>query len=56
MQTGPTQGWQHKSLACYTTQESLEKEKEKDEEVVAEKDAQVVAEEGLEEVDLGSSS
>ena len=34
----------------------MEKEKEKDEEVVAEKDAQVVAEEELEEVDLGSSS
>ena len=38
------------------TQESLEKEKEKDEEVVAEKDAHVVAEEELEEVDLGSNS
>ena len=34
----------------------MEKEKEKDEEVVAEKDAHVVAEEELEEVDLGSNS
>ena len=34
----------------------MEKEEEKDEEVVAEKDAQVVAEEGLKEVDLGSGS
>ena len=34
----------------------MEKEEEKDEEVVAEKDAQVVAEEELEEVDLGSDS
>ena len=34
----------------------MEKEEEKDEEVVTEKDAQVVAEERLEEVDLGSSS
>ena len=56
MQAGPTQGWQHESLACYAAQESLEKEKEKDEEVVAEKDAHVVAEEELEEVDLGSNS
>ena len=39
MQTGLTQGWQHESLSCYIAQESLEKEKEKDEEVVAEKDA-----------------
>ena len=37
-------------------QEILEKEEEKDEEVVAEKDAQVVAEEGVEEVDLGFGS
>ena len=56
MQAGPTQGWQHESLACYAAQESLEKEKEKDEEVVVEKDAHVVAEEELEEVDLGSNS
>ena len=34
----------------------MEKEEEKDEEVVAEKDAQVVAKEGLKEVDLGSGS
>ena len=34
----------------------MEKEKEKDEEVVAEKDAHVVVEEELEEVDLGSNS
>ena len=39
MQAGPTQGWQHESLACCAAQESLEKEEEKDEEVVAEKDA-----------------
>ena len=56
MQAGPTQGWQHESLACYAAQESLEKEKETDEDVVAEKDAHVVAEEELEEVDLGSGS
>ena len=56
MQAGPTQGWQHESLACYAAQVSLETEKEKDKEVVAEKEAQVVAEEELEEVDLGSSS
>ena len=53
MQVGPTQEWQHESLACCAAQESLKKEEEKDEEVVAEKDAQVVAEEELEEVDLG---
>ena len=34
----------------------MEKEEEKDEEVVAEKDAQVVVEEWLKEVDLGSGS
>ena len=34
----------------------MEKEEEKDEEVVAKKDAQVVAKEGLKEVDLGSGS
>ena len=34
----------------------MEKEEEKDEEVVAEKDAQVMVEEELEEVDLGSGS
>ena len=34
----------------------MEKEEEKDEEVVVKKDAQVVAEEELEEVDLGSGS
>ena len=34
----------------------MEKEEEKDEEVVAEKDAQVVVEEGLKEVELGSGS
>ena len=56
MQAGPIQEWQHGSLACCVAQESLEKEKEKDEEVVAEKDAHVVAEEELEEVDLGSNS
>ena len=43
-------------MACCAAQESLEKEEEKDEEVVAEKDAQVVVEEELEEVGLGSSS
>ena len=56
MQAGPTQEWQHRSLACYVTQENLGKEEEKDGEVVAEKDAQVVAEEELEEVDLGFDS
>ena len=56
MQVGPIQEWQHGSLACCVAQESLKKEEEKDEEVVAEKDAQVVAEEELEEVDLGSGS
>ena len=56
MQVGPTQEWQHKSLACCAAQESLKKEEEKDEEIVAKKDAQVVAEEGLEEVDLGFGS
>ena len=56
MQVGPTKEWQHRSLACCAAQESLEKEEEKDEEVVAEKDAQVVAEEGVEEVDLGFGS
>ena len=56
MQVGPTQEWQHGSLACYAAQESLEKEEKKDEEVVAEKDAHVVAEEELEEVDLGFGS
>ena len=56
MQASPTQEWQHRSLACCATQESLEKEEEKDKEVVAEKDAQVVAEEELKEVDLGSCS
>ena len=55
-QAGPTQGWQHGSLACYVAQEDLEKGKEKDEELMAEKDAQVVVEEELEEVDLGSDS
>ena len=45
---GPTQEWQHGSLACCIAQESLKKEEEKD--------AQVVAEEQLEEVDLGSGS
>ena len=53
---GPTQEWQHGSLACYTAQESLEKEEKKDEEVVAEKDAHIVAEEELEQVDLGFGS
>ena len=56
MQVGPTQGWQHESLACCAIQESLEKGEENDEEVVAEKDTQVVVEEELEKVDLGSSS
>ena len=56
MQASPTQEWQHGSLACCATQESLETEEEKDKEVVAEKDAQVVAEEELKEVDLGSGS
>ena len=56
MQVGPTQEWQHESLACCAAQESLKKEEEKDEEIVAKKDAQVVAEEGLEEVDLGFGS
>ena len=56
MQAGPTQGWQHGSLACYVAQENLEKGKEKDEELMAEKDAQVVVEEELEEVDLGFGS
>ena len=53
---GPTQEWQHGSLACCIAQESLKREEEKDEEVMTEKDAQVVAEEQLEEVDLGSGS
>ena len=39
MQAGPTQEWQHRSLACCVAQENLEKGKEEDEEVVAEKDA-----------------
>ena len=56
MQVGSTKEWQHESLKCCVAQEILEKEKEKDEEVVAEKDAQVMAEEELEEVDLGSGS
>ena len=56
MQAGPTEEWQHGSLACCVAQENLEKGKEKDEEVVAEKDAQAMAEEELEEVDLGSGS
>ena len=38
MQAGPTQEWQHESLVFCATQESLEKEEEKDEEVVVEKD------------------
>ena len=37
MQVGPTQEWQHKSLACCVAQESLGKEEEKDVEVVAKK-------------------
>ena len=53
---GPTQECQHGSLACCIAQESLKKEEEKYEEVMAKKDAQVVAEEELEEVDLGSGS
>ena len=56
IRAGPTQEWQHGSLACCIAQESLKKEEEKDEEVMVEKDAQVMAEEELEEVDLGSSS
>ena len=56
MQAGPTQEWQHGSLAYCAAQESFEKEEEKSEEVVVEKDAQVVAEEELEEVDLRSGS
>ena len=56
MQAGPTQEWQHESFVCCATQETLEKEEEKDEEVVAEKDAQVMAKEELEEVDLGYGS
>ena len=56
MQVGPTQEWQHGSLECCVTQESLGKEEEKDGEVVVDKDAQVVVEKELEEVDLGSGS
>ena len=56
IQAGPTQEWQHGSLECCVAQESLGKEEEKNEEVMAEKDAQVVAKEELEEVDLGSGS
>ena len=56
MRAGPTQECQHGSLACCIVQESLKREKEKDEEVMTEKDTQVVAEEELEEVDLGSGS
>ena len=48
IRAGPTQEWQHRSLACCIAQESLKKEEEKDEEVMAEEE--------LEEVDLGSSS
>ena len=56
MQAGPTQEWQHQSLACCVTQENLGKGEEKNEEVVAEKDAHVMVEEELEEVDLGFGS
>ena len=37
MQAGPIQEWQHGSLVCCATQESLKKEEEKDEEVIVEK-------------------
>ena len=58
IQAGPTQEWQHKSLASCVAQASSgeESNKEKDEKIVTEKEVQVVAEEELEEVDLGSSS
>lgn len=58
IQVGPTQKWQHKSLAHCMAQESLveESNKEKDEKIVVEKEVQVMAEEELEEVDLRSGS
>ena len=43
-------------MACCVAEESLGKEEEKEEAVVAEKNIQVMAEEELEEVDLGSES
>ena len=39
IRAGLTQGCQHGSLECYIAQESLKREAEKDEEVMAEKDA-----------------
>ena len=58
IQAGPTQEWQHKSLACCVAQESSgeESNKEKDEKIVMKNEVQVVAEEELEEVDLGFGS
>ena len=56
MRASPTQEFQHGSLVCCIAQESLKREEETDEEVMAEKDAHVVAEEELEEINLGSGS
>ena len=58
IQAGPTQEWQHESLACCMAQEGSgeESNEEKDEKIMAEKEVQVIAEEELEEVDLGFGS
>ena len=55
---GPTQEWQHESLAHCVEQESSGEEGNigKDEKIMAEKEVQVVAKEKLKEVDLGSGS
>ena len=47
IQAGPTQDWQHKSLACYVAQEGSREEsnEEKYEKIVAKKEVQVVAKE-----------
>ena len=47
IQAGPTQDWQHKSLACYVAQEGSgeESNEEKYEKIVAKKEVQVVAKE-----------
>ena len=57
-QAGPTQEWQHESLACCMAQESSEEEgdKGKDEKIMAEEEVQVAAKEKLKEVNLGSGS
>ena len=58
IQVGPTQEWQHENLACCVAQKSSgeDRNKEKDEKIVAEKEVQVMAKEELKEVDLGSGS